>query len=164
MKAKKTYVIFDGDQDHWGFGFLKGWRNNHRIDFDFDDAHSLFTLTERAKDEAYIKAKLRGRFVYTSEVIVIIGESTRFLYKYVRWELEVALSLGLPIIAVNLNNRRSLDWNLCPPIIRETGAVHISFKLAIIRYALQDFTATPRPLRSGSDYYYPERVYRSLGL
>ena len=76
----------------------------------------------------------------------------------------MALSLGLPIIAVNMNNKRSLDLNLCPPIIREAGAVHISFNLAIIKFALQDFTAMPRYQRLGPDYYYPDRIYRSLGL
>lgn len=164
MAGKKTYVIFDGDHDHWAFGYLKGWRNNHRIDFDFDDAHSLFTLTDRAKSESYIKAKLLDRFRHTSEVILIIGESTRYLYKYVRWELEVALALRLPIIAVNLNNKRSIDFTLCPPIIREAGALHISFNLAIIRFALQDFTASYRDQPHAPDFYYPDRIYSSLGL
>ena len=32
-----------------------------------------------------------------SAVVVLVGEKTKNLYKYVRWELELALELGLPI-------------------------------------------------------------------
>jgi len=164
MAEKRTYVIFDGDNDRWAFSYMRGWKNNYRLDFEFDDAHSLFTLTDRARDEDYIKSKLLKRFASTGEVILLIGESTRYLYKFVRWELDVALWLGLPIIAVNLNNKRSIDYKLCPPIIREAGAVHVSFNMAIIRYALQDFSFLPPNERNAADYYYTDHVYRSLGL
>ena len=39
----KTYVIFDGDNDIWAYGFMKGWKKNEHIDFDFDDAHVACT-------------------------------------------------------------------------------------------------------------------------
>ena len=160
----RTYVIFDGDNDQWAYRYMRGWKNNDRIDFDFEDAHDLFPLTYRAQDETYIKSKLRERFKYASQVIVLIGESTKYLYKYVRWELEVALDLGLPIIAVNLNNRRSEDINLCPAILRNQDVVHISFKMRIIKHALDDFPPFIRNSKKRETWHYGDQVYNNIGL
>jgi hypothetical protein len=102
----KTYIIFDGDNDKWAYARMKGWKALETIDFDFEDAHEEYTLTNRAEDEDYIKGKLKKRFENAKQVIVLIGEKTKNLYKYVRWEIEVAMELNLPIIAVYLNGIR----------------------------------------------------------
>lgn len=161
-----TYIIFDGDNDKWAYGRMKGWKSLKNIDFDFDNAHDIYPLTDRAKDEAYIKAKLKKRFSNAKQVIVIIGKSTKFLYKYVRWELEVAQQLDLPIIAVNLNGDREQNILTCPPIIRDTYTVHIPFRLSIIKHALESFPNEYRK-RSKKDIgsrYYEKSVYKKLGL
>jgi hypothetical protein len=79
-----------------------------------------------------VKRALRQRFSNAKDVVVIVGQKTRNLYRYVRWELEVALQFDLPIIAVNLNGKRAIDYELCPPVIRGEYVVHIPFKLAIM--------------------------------
>ena len=56
-----SYVIFDGDNDKWAYGYMKGWKQNDRVDFDFRDAHDLDSMTGRAQDEAYVKSNLRER-------------------------------------------------------------------------------------------------------
>lgn len=161
----KTYVIFDGDKDQWAYRYMKGWKANRNIDFHFEDAHDLFPLTYRAQDENYIKSKLRERFKQTNQVVVLIGESTKYLYKYVRWELEVALGLGLPIIAVNLNNKRSQDEALCPALIRNhQKVVHVAFRMRIIKLAMDNFSAFLRKNPSGTAWHYSDKVYKDLDL
>lgn len=97
-----TYVVFDADKDMWAYGYMLGWKANKNIPFDFRNAHELKPLREDAILEATIKKRLRERFEVTKQVIVLIGESTKNLYRFVRWEIETALDLDLPIIAVNL--------------------------------------------------------------
>ena len=75
----------------------------------------------------------------TKVFIVLIGQSTQYLYKFVRWEMEQALRLDIPIIAVNLNGKRQKDDNRCPPIIRDELAIHISFNARIVQYALANW-------------------------
>lgn len=60
-------------------------------------------------------------------------------YKWLRWELDLALELGLPIVAVNLNEKRFKDPDRCPPIIRDECAVHIPFKMKAIKFALDNW-------------------------
>jgi hypothetical protein len=161
----RTYVIFDAGNDMWAYGYMKGWHVSEYVDFTFDDAHDLERLTDRAEDEAYIKGKLRERFRASRQAIVLVGASTRHLFKFVRWEMQVALELNVAIIAVNLNDRRSMDEESCPAILRDEYVVHVPFKAAIIRYALDQFPAehanrgTERGPRS-----YPASIYSSLGL
>lgn len=160
-----TYVIFDGDEDAWAYRFMRGWRQNERIDFDFEDAHDLDNMTSRAQDEAYVKGKLRPRMQNSAVALVLVGEKTRNLYRFVRWEMELALELGLAVVVANLNEKRSMDRDRCPPILRDATAVHVAFKMRIIKYALDSWPAEFRRLRSDSGArYYSDEVYKSLGL
>jgi len=162
----KTYIIFDGEQDIWAYKYMKGWKVNRHIDFDFHDAHDVFRLTNRAVDENYIKSKLRERFKTAKQVIVIVGDSTKNLHRFVRWEIEVAQSLDLPIIGVNLNDLRKQDNERVPPILRDKYVVYIPFKLKIIKYALDQFPEefkNRKPNENGPRFYF-EETYKRLGL
>lgn len=159
-----TYVIFDGDDDYWAYARMKGWKALKNIDFDFRDAHDINRLRDYSSEKT-VKRKLRERFKYADQVVVLIGESTKNLYRFVRWELEVALNWDLPIIAVNLNGKRSIDDELCPPIIKKEFVAHIPFKMKIIKYALDSF---PSEYHQGDEdegaRYYPRKIYRDLDL
>lgn len=110
----KSYVIFDGDNDMWAYRFMRGWKANENVDFDFYDAHDLKPLTDRASD-ATVKDRLRERLGNTKQAIVLLGDKTKNLYKFVRWELESCLKRDVPLIAANLNGLRRRDDDRCPP-------------------------------------------------
>jgi hypothetical protein len=161
----KTYVIFDGDEDMWAYAFMKGWKERDHIDFNFFDAHDIASITDRASEDT-VKARLRERMKNAKQVIVLVGEKTRNLYRYVRWEIELAISMGLPIIVVNLNNSRRYDGDRCPPILTDVYAVHVPFKLAAIRYALDQFPDeyAGRARDAEGPRSYSDDIYRRLGL
>ena len=162
----KTYIIFDGDYDQWAYRFMNGWKTNEHIDFNFFDAHDVGSeLTDRASEQT-VKRTLRLRFADAKQVIVLIGKNTKNLYRFVRWELDLALDLKLPIIGVNLNDARSIDADLCPSILRDEYIVYIPFKMKIIQYALDQFPGeyNNRPLNAKGPRLYPESVYVKLGL
>jgi hypothetical protein len=113
-----------------------------------------------------VKRRLRERFLSAKQVIVLIGQNTKNLYRFVRWELEVALDLEIPIIAVNLNGNRICDFDRCPPIIRDEFVVHVPFKAKAIKLALDNFPdqhAKRTPSDSGSCWY-GEDIYLKLGI
>jgi len=162
----KTYVVFDGDNDIWAYGFMRGWKENQKIDFNFHDAHDLNTIRDGTL-EVTVKKKLRERFASAKQLVVLIGDHTKHLYRFVRWEMEVALELDLPIIAVNLNKKRKYDPELCPPIIRDKYVVHVSFNMMIIKHALDNFPdeyMNRDKTVIGSSRYYSKEVYDKLGL
>ena len=102
----RTYVIFHGGCDRWAYAFMKGWKALPRVPFNFHDAHDLGPEVTHRASRYTVRRVLRQRFSSAKNVIVLIGQNTRNLYRYVPWELDVALQLGLPIIAANLNRKR----------------------------------------------------------
>jgi hypothetical protein len=99
--------------------------------------------------------------------ILLVGERTRYLTKFVRWEIEQAISRALPIIVVNLNGLRSMDDARCPTLAKDTLAIHISFNAAIMQHALDNWPNSHETLRregKSGPYYYNDNVYKGLGL
>jgi hypothetical protein len=162
----KTYVCFDADNDMNYYSLMKAWKQNDNTNFDFYNAHDLNNLRDGSSDDT-IKRKLWERLLNTKFFVILIGEHTKNLYKFVRWEIEQALSLGLPIIAVNLNGKRRKDDELCPPIIRDELAVHVSFQAAIMQKSLEswgiDHDSYKKQGKTGA-FHYPDSVYKDLGL
>lgn len=162
----KVFVSFDGDNDIHYYRLMRAWKQNDRTPFNFFDAHDINTARDTSTEET-IKQRLRERLANAYVVISLIGEHTRYLYKFVRWELEQAVARQLPIIGVNLNGKRSLDSTLCPPIIRNELVIHVTFNAAILQYALEHWPSGYRTHCNKGEtgpYYYTTDVYTRLGL
>lgn len=72
--------------------------------------------------------------------------------------MEVALEKNCRIIGVNLNGKRQVDEILCPPILRNKGAVFLPFSPAIIAHALDNFGK-----EESDDWYFEPFIYSRLG-
>ena len=147
---------------------MRAWKQDDGTKFDFYDAHNLNNLNEvyDTNFEVIIKRELKKRLQCTSTFILLIGERTRYL-QFVKWEIEEALALDLPIICVNLNGLRHRDLIRCPSIINDKLSVHIGFNAVILQHALKTWPArhdTLRQRRDSSPYYYKESDYLALGL
>jgi hypothetical protein len=164
--ANKTFVSFDGDTDMHYYRLMTAWKQHDHMSFNFYNAHDLNAARD-SSTEASIKAQLSERLRDSKVFVLLIGESTRYLYKLVKWEIEQATTRKLPIIAVNLNGRLSMDLNRCPSVLVPALAIHISFSSAVMEHALENWPASDaihrREGKSGA-FYYPESVYRGLGL
>lgn len=155
------YVCFDGDKDMRYYRLMTAWNANTKFDFNFENAHDI-TQSRDTSSEETIKRSLRTRLKASDVLIVLIGESTKNLFRYVRWEIEVAIELGLSIIAVNLNENRSLDEERCPAILKSTSAIHVSYNPAIINYAINFWPSMHT--KFSSPKIYSESTYKNLGL
>jgi hypothetical protein len=162
----KTYIAFDADSDINYYNTLKMWKNHKDIDFDFDNAHELNTIRQHSSEET-IKRKLRERINQANIFILLVGEKTKYLYKYVRWEIELAIELALPIIVCNINDQRTKDPDLCPAILDDKLTVHIPFRAKIINHAHKNWPLSHRTFKDQNkiDYYhYTDETYEKLGL
>jgi hypothetical protein len=161
----KTYIAFDGDNDMHYYRLMTAWQANDGFSLNFHNAHELNTARDSSQEES-IKRQLRERFANSKLFVVLIGANTKYLTKFVKWELEVALRLGLPIIGVNLNGSRQRD-DRCPPTIREQLVVYTSFNHNIIEHAMDHWPTNFQNLHSAGTtgpHFYNDDVYRQLGL
>lgn len=162
----KTYVCVDGDNDLRYYYLMCAWKQNDGMAFNFYNAHELNTARDTSQEES-IKSQLRVRLRNSKVLVVLIGSQTRYLFKFVRWEMEQALVLGLPIIGVNLNGLRQQDTDRCPPIIRDELAIYVTFNASILQYALENWPSSHRSYKSQGKtgpYFYYDSVYERLGL
>jgi hypothetical protein len=162
----KTYVIFDADEDMWAYAFMKGWIEKEHIAFNFYDAHDLRPLTIQASQDT-VFARLRERFANAKQVIIILGEKTKDLRKFVPWEIDIAKKLSLPVVVTNLNDYRKMDSTRCPQSLREYPAVHVAFRAKIIQFALDHYPDEFKSIMAeGHDgaRHYRDSIYQRLGL
>lgn len=147
----KTYVALDYDNDSEAYILMKAWKGNDNVDFDFYDAHDLTTIREDSNEETK-KASLRERMKNSKVLVLLIGDNTHFCSTWVKWEIELAQKHGLPIIAVNLDNDREYNSELCPATLRDKLALHISFNPTIMAYALDNWPSIHESfVRDGDD-------------
>ena len=164
--GNKVFVSFDGDSDIHYYRLMRAWKQSDRTPFNFSDAHDINTARDTST-EATIRRRLADRLANSNVLVSLIGEQTRYLYKFVRWELERGRDLGLPIIGVNLNGLRWQDSDRCPPVIRDSLATYISFQPKILQHAIENWPSEHvRLQRAGrtGPYYYNQIVYSNLGI
>lgn len=164
--TNKTYVAFDADNDIKYYRLMQAWKHNDNTSFNFYDAHDLNNLRDGSSEET-IKRKLAERLSNTKLFILLVGNNTKFLYKFVRWEIEQAIKRKIPLIIVNLNGKRSMDNDLCPSIVKEELAVHVSYNQKIIEYAMNNWIDLDKQYRKNNNtgaYIYKDSVYSDLGL
>jgi len=162
----KTYVAFDGDTDMWAYRLMTAWKSNTNMDFNFYNAHDLNSARDTSTEES-IKSQLRERMANAKQMILLVGEKTKNLRKFVPWEIELARKKDIPVIVVNLNKKRDYDSSLCPSAIGNTVyTMHVSFNVKIIQYALDNFPTAyilNKDKKTGN-YSYKDSVYKDLGL
>ncbi len=163
----KLYVAFDGDNDMDYYNILKAWRDNDRIDFGFLDAHDLNYARDTSDTES-IRGQLRERMKNSKLMLLLVGEKTRFLTRFVAWEVDYAHKIDLPIIVANLNKKRAHDPDRCPSAVLDGDVytVHVSFARDILKYAVDNFPDEYHKNKAQGDArrFYPQKVYAGLGL
>lgn len=155
MGLLSAFVGFSSSDINY-YWLMKAWKAHEHIDFDFRDCQLQSDIN--SEDERYVKDKCRRRLLMATKFVQLIGGDTRYKYKFVRWEAEVALEKGCTIIGVNLDRSRQMNVSTCPPVIRDIGAVFVPFSPRIIRHALESYV-----MNQSGNYYYQDSVYRALG-
>jgi len=134
MTLPRTFVGFSSTDGNY-YRLMLAWKAHEHIDFDFCDCQLQGEV--RSEDEAYIKRKCRARLQMAGTFIQLIGADTRYKYKYVKWEAEVALEKNCRIIGVNIDGWRRINEGTCPPILRNAGVMFVPFSPRIVGHALE---------------------------
>ena len=164
--TNKAYIAFDADNDIRYYRLMQAWKDNEHHSFDFNDAHDLNNLMHYSSEET-IKNKLQERLRNTKVFVLLVWKNTRYLYKFVRWEIEQAIKRDIPIVVVNLNWKRSIDSDDCPAIAKDNLSIHVSFNQKIIIHAINNWPDLYKKYKSewkDWGYYYKESLYKELWL
>lgn len=161
----KVYVAFDGDEDMPYYRMMTAWAADTKNDFELNNAHDLNKSYDSSSEES-IKIQLRDRFANSKLFIILVGQHTKYLRKFVKWEIETAIRLEIPIIAVNINGKKKAD-DLMPTLLLNNLSLVIPYKEAAIKYAMDHWPISDETHRKQNDngqYSYKDKVYESLGI
>jgi len=160
---QKAFVCFDPDNDLHCWNLMKAWNEDGEISFNFHTAYKIHENKE-GFPEIIVKRKIKECLKGSRVLIVLIGNNTWNLIKYIRLEIEFALANNIPIIAVNLNTRRKQD-DLCPPLLRNELVMYIAFGQKIMDVALNNWPESHALYKmegKSGPYYYFDSVYAKL--
>jgi len=75
--------------------------------------------------------------------------------------------MDIPIIAAYITGQRRIEKDLCPPLLHDALALHVSFTPTIIRLALEQWETlhnTHRRTGSIGPHSFADQIYTGLGF
>jgi hypothetical protein len=175
-----TYVAFHangtnrpGKSDIDYYNLMRAWSARPDDDFTLTNSHEKTWAVRDTSSRETLRRSLLERLRNSKNMVLIIGETTRFDTDWVPYEIEKAVdSYGLPIIAVY----PAYDYILAPAQLRslwpqsfaariDSGivrAIHIPFKKAAIMDAIGQFDHKTPPNTALN--YYTRETYQGWGL
>lgn len=174
-----TYIAFHAEgttdptaSDIKYFNIMKAWHEHDDIDFSFVNSHDKVSAVRDTSKKATVIASLRERLNNSKNMILIVGNRTRFDTDFVPFEISYAIdSCSLPIIVVYPNGgvitQTAPLRGLWPEALRAridnrtARTLHIPFGQSIVDMAIRQFNLSNLP--TYADTIYTVETYRRLG-
>ena len=175
-----TYVAFHaqgtnlpGKSDMDYYNLMKAWSAKTDDDFTMINSHDKASSVRDSSKRSTLRASLLDRLKNSRNMVLIIGDTTRFDTDWVPFEIEQAVdTYKIPIIAAYPDYNTILEpakfsslWPkaLADRINRNTARViHIPFKKEPLKVAIDQFDHENPP--SGPLSYYVRDEYVKWGL
>lgn len=155
------------------YRMLKAWHEHDDIEFEFINSHDKVAGVRDSSTKATLQRSLIARLNNSKNMVLIIGQTTRFDSDWVPFEIGYAVdTCKIPIIATYVG----YDWILAPAQLASlwppafasrianstVKAIHIPFKQRAIDEAIRQFDFSNPP--KGTLVHYTAEAYRSFGI
>ena len=176
-----TYVAFhaEGSSDPTAsdikyYRMMMAWHGNDSSSFCFYNSHEKVAAVRDTSQDETIKRSLRERLDNSKNMVLIIGNRTRFDKDFVPYEINYAVgTCAIPIVAVYPNQGVIRDpkalSSLWPEALSDriengsASVIHIPFNQKAIENAVAQFNHNNLPKNGGLGIY-NDSAYRSFGL
>ena len=162
----KIFLAFEGTTDLEFLDIFKSWRTKDGKPYDAFNLLSELKKIDKVDDEE-LKASMQQAMSKADVFAIVIGPKTKSFRKFTRWQVEYAVNSGKPVIAININGIRSVDFDRCPTFLKKNLSMHITAQNEIFEYALENWPNSHAEKLAKEDhknYRYSNDVYESLGL
>jgi hypothetical protein len=175
-----TYIAFHAngtdipiDSDIKYYNLLKAWTAKADDDFSMINSHDKASAVRDSSKKSTLIASLQERLRNSKNMLLIIGETTRYDTDWVPFEIQQAIdSYKIPIIAAYPDCNYILEpiqfSRLWPSVLATrinngtAHVIHIPFKKMPIASAIDQFDINNQP--SSGLVYYVREVYQQWGL
>jgi hypothetical protein len=145
---------------------MQEWELSNGDKFNFIDGLDLYNQLDKVSDDI-LKAQVKERMNLADIYVLIVNKTTKSYRRFIRWQVEHAINSGIPLIAINANGIRSVDYDRIPTVLKKNIAIHIAFQAKILEYAIQNWPSSFREYQAKeikNSFKYSEEVYNQLGL
>lgn len=178
-----TYIAFHadgtnipgGNSDIDYYNLLCAWDANKNHEFKLVNSHEKASAVRDDSKKATLRASLLERLRNSRNMVLIIGDTTRFDTDWVPFEIEKAVdAYGLPIICAYTGISKAIRnpvalsgyWPLALKARIENktaSAIHLPFKQAPLYDAIDQLSHDNLPVGGGLTVYSDE-AYRGWGI
>lgn len=163
---EKIYVAHDGATDRSFYEHMQTWKQSDESSFNFIDGYEFFKKLDKVDDDV-LKSQIYEKMDEANICVVLIGQFTKSYRRFIRWQIEYAINKDKPIIAVNINGIRSVDFDRCPMSLKKNLSMHIASQAPILEYALLNWPQSHKKHRAEENnrtFRYANNVYEELKL
>lgn len=166
MEQPNIYVAIDASNDLKYYEQFKSLLRSNDEPYNIFDSVDYFKELDKTPDDV-LKFKIQKNLERADIVIVLLTKTYKSMRKFSKWQLEHAINIGKPIIAVNPNRIRSVDYDVCPTILKTHLSLHIPYDLRAIEVAVKNWpTSHNEHMKNEKEqrkiYKYAESVYKQI--
>jgi MTH538 TIR-like domain (DUF1863) len=178
-----TYIAFyaDGNKIPGGksdidyYNLLCAWNAHRNHEFNLVNSHEKASAIRDSSKKSTLRASLLERLRNSKNMLLIIGETTRYDTDWVPFEIEKAVDayqipiiVGYTVFTNAIRNPKALSayWPTALKTRIEKGtasAIHVPFKQAPLNDAIDQFSHRNLPKGDGLGIYHDE-AYASWGI
>ena len=164
QRTKRIFFSVDQDRHREIYRELLAWLNQNDTPID------PWTTQDIAEDAAsgtpsIEHNRLVDHIVHSDYVMLLVGDASLDPEGIETKALNTAAWLKRPIVALNLNQSRTVDREHFPSLIQEQLVLHIPMEGQVIRHALETWRDEAFKLRTmghGGPVHYPSEIYALL--
>ena len=180
-----TYVAFHAEgtpdqskSDIRFYRMMTAWSANKSIEFAMTNSHEKTGAVRDSSKKDTLKRSIQSRLANSKNMVLIIGETTRYDRDWVPFEITQAVErYSLPIIASYpdigaedlTHERRNIPEHLWPTALKKgiaegtAGVVHVPFSQRPLMEAIEQFGVNgSRP--EGGKCLYTRQTYKNWGV
>lgn len=150
------------------------WHANDGTDFTLYNSHDKVSAVRDSSQDATIKRSLRERLDNSKNMVLIVGQRTRFDADFVPYEIAYAVdTCRIPIVAAypgyTTIRAPSALSQLWPKALADrinngsASVIHVPFNQKVIDDAISQFSHSKLPLGGGLGIY-SDDAHRSFGI
>jgi len=137
----KIYVIYDSVANANAYKKMKEFKQSEGSEFNlFDGTKYLKSLDKVSDDE--LKAAMYENMDSADVVVILLSKNVKSMRKFIKWQIEHAVSEKKPLLSMNCNHLRSLDYDVTPTILKNKLSLFLPFDEKALELALANWPAS----------------------
>lgn len=166
MNKPKIYVAIDASKDIKYYEDFKQMVSSTSDDYVMFDGIDYFKELDKTPDDV-LKLKIQKNLERADVIVILLTKTLKSMRRFSKWQVEHAIRIGKPIIAINPNRIRSVDYDVCPTILKTHLSLHIpydalAFSVAVRNWPESHYKHMENEKEQRKIYKYAESVYQQI--